>query len=139
MEYYGTFVEIDECSNKIKKLLLKLDDLVHGLKHKQELEESANSLENFLKSDLVTLDPKLYCRQKVFVVAFNDYCRENHLKAAKWTAQLYGGLFSDIGLEVVNNTRKKYPNAPEGKIYTETFIVGVDVKIVESDSESDNE
>lgn len=100
-----------------------------------------NPLTNFLKSDMVVIDPKLYCRQKVFIAAFNDYCKYKHYPSLKWTNQFYAGPFSDFGIKILNNARKRYPNEPEMKIYTETFITGVDVKNFnfELSDESDSE
>jgi phage/plasmid-associated DNA primase len=106
---------------------------------RETMSENTNGLTHFLKSDLVTFGPKLYCRQKVFVAAFNDHCKENHHLSSKWTNQFYAGPFSDFNLKVVNNSRKKYPNAPGGKIYTETFIIGVDVKNMEGEYDESSE
>lgn len=106
---------------------------------RETMAENTNSLTHFLKSDLVTLGPKLYCRQKVFVAAFNDHCKENHFLSSKWTNQFYAGPFSDFGLKVLNNARKRYPNAPGNKTYTETFIIGIDVKNMEGEFDDDDD
>lgn len=111
---------------------------------KESMAENTNSLTHFLKSDLVELSPEKYCRQKVFVAAYNDHCKENHFSSSKWTSQFYSGPFADFNISVINNSRRRYPNVRGSKTYTETFILGVDLKnndgtyITDSDSDSES-
>lgn len=142
--------ELDNISKKCAKLKKKYKELETkinilrdhcGIKN-ETVNISTSSLERFLKSDLVTLDPKLYCRQKVFVAALNDYCKKNGLLSSKWTNQFYAGPFLDFGLKMDNNARKRYPNTHGSKSYTETFIIGVDIKNTDEnfcDESSDSE
>lgn len=121
----------------LHKLYFSARDYNHGLN--SNFEDPSNSLTHFLKSDLVTLDPKKYCRQKIFVAVFNDYCKENHFPSSKWTSEFYAGSFADFGINIVNNKRKRYPDKEGAKSYTETFIIGVDLKenYEYTDSDSD--
>jgi hypothetical protein len=110
------------------------------IESRESMSETTNSLIHFLKSDLVIIDPSLYCRQKVFISAFNDHCKENHFSSTKWTSQFYSGPFADFGLKVTsNNTRKRYPNAPGNRTYAEIFIIGIDVKNMEGNYVDDDE
>lgn len=146
-EYTKTKDEYEIIKKDYDRLTRKLDLLINVLGSIDNYEEGINNnfsdispLTRFLKSDNVILDPKLYCRQKVFIRDFEDYCKKNHLLSSKWTNQFYAGPFAELGIKVVNNARKRYPNAPNNKTYTETFIIGVDVKdLFESGSEIEND
>ncbi len=98
--------------------------------------ENTNSLTHFLKSNLVTFgkdgkdekDVELYCREKVFVAAFNDHCREAHFASTKWTSQFYSGPFSDFNIRIIKQGYKRYPNKPGAESYGGIFFMGVDLK-----------
>ena len=92
-----------------------------------------NNLEHFLKSDNVIINQNLYCREKVFITAFNDHCRESNLGAIKWTNQFYAGIFHDFGITIQRNCRKRYPNIIGQEYYTGTWIMGVDIKHLNDD------
>jgi hypothetical protein len=102
----------------------------------EEMAENTNGLTHFLNTDLVNLgnDGKdengieLYCREKVFVAAFNDHCNESHFGKNKWTTQYYAGPFSDFNITVKKGIQRRYPNKPGNPSYTGAFIFGVDVK-----------
>lgn len=94
----------------------------------EAMAENTNSLTHFLKSDLVVLGEDKYCREKIFVAAFNDHCKESHFVTSKWTNQFYSGPFADFGLKHVKNIRRKYPNNANGRTYSGNFIFGVDLK-----------
>ncbi len=102
----------------------------------EAMSENTNSLAHFLKSNLVTFgkdgrDEKgieLYCREKVFVAAFNDHCREAHFNCTKWTSQFYNGPFADFNIRVLKNSNKRYPNKPGAETFSGIFFMGVDVK-----------
>lgn len=90
--------------------------------------ENTNALTHFLKTDLVVLGKDQYCREKVFVAAFNDHCKESHFATSKWTSQFYSGPFADLGIKLIKNQRRRYPNKPGEKTYSGSFIFGVDIK-----------
>lgn len=91
--------------------------------------ENTNALTNFLNNkDLVEIGKDKYCREKTFVAAFNDHCKESHFPTSKWTSQFFSGPFADVGIRRVTNQRKRYPNTPTGQTHSGTFLLGVDLK-----------
>jgi hypothetical protein len=94
----------------------------------ESMAENTNALTHFLKTDLVILGKDQYCREKVFVAAFNDHCKESHFATSKWTSQFYSGPFADAGLKLMKNQRRRYPNKPGERTYSGSFIFGVDIK-----------
>jgi len=139
--------ELVEAKANYERLVRKEEMIMKMIKTWEEFEEEerfnfdgvTSTLSRFLKSDCVTIDPKLYCRQKMFIASYNNYCKENNLKCSKLTHQFCSGPFADFGIRV-NNERKRYPNAEGNKLYKEDFVFGVDVKnqnfdIQESDEE----
>ncbi len=104
------------------------DILPPYFKESQEtMAENTNALTNFLNSENVVLGEELYCREKIFIELFNDHCRDNHFTTTKWTSQFYSGPFSEKGIKVIKNTRRKYPNDATGRSTIGTFIIGIDV------------
>ena len=133
-EYNETIEELEEITFECKRLERKCKSLSSLITSFQNYESGSynnflieNILEHFLNSDSVTLDSKLYCRQKVFVRVFNEYCKNNHFLLPKWNSQFYTDTFNNFNLTVLKNARKKYPNTPGSGTYTETFIMGVDI------------
>lgn len=96
----------------------------------ESMAENSNSLTHFLRSDLVEFGSELYCREKVFIAAFNDHCKESHFSNSKWTSQFYAGPFADFGIKISKNCRRRYPNKAGERSYSGTFIMGVDIKDV---------
>jgi len=94
----------------------------------EEMAENMNALTHFLKSDLVVLGKDQYCREKIFVAALNDHCKNSHFITSKWTSQFYSGPFADFAIKLTKNCRRRYPNRPGEKSYSGTFILGVDIK-----------
>jgi hypothetical protein len=90
--------------------------------------ENTNALTHFLKTDLVELGKDKYCREKVFVAAFNDHCKESHFNTSKWTSQFFSGPFADFGIKRLTNQRRRYPNIPGGQTHSGTFLIGVDLR-----------
>ena len=119
------YEEIEAKMRSIGKLISSLEEYELGLKN--TFTGPVNSLEHFLKSDNVILDKNLYCREKVFITAFNDHCRESHFAASKWTNQFYERVFNDYGIKVERNLKKRYPNNCGEPSYTGTWIIGVDI------------
>lgn len=94
----------------------------------ESMAEHTNALTHFIKSDLVVLGKDQFCREKIFVAAFNEHCKESHFVSSKWTNQFFSGPFSDAGITLSKNCRKRYPNRPGEPSYCGTFIVGIDIK-----------
>jgi len=117
--------------------------------NQEQMASDTNALTNFLNSDLVILgdttlsikNQPVYCREKIFVEVFNAHVKEHHFTATKWTDQFFSGPFADFGIKSVKNTRRRYPNKPNEKSYTGTFIFGVDLKeiVPQKTHDSDSE
>jgi hypothetical protein len=63
-----------------------------------------------------------YCREKNFVQAFNEHCKECHLERHKFTTDYYLGVFGNYSITVRKNEKMKYPNNHSGRMYQGTFI-----------------
>jgi hypothetical protein len=103
--------------------------------------ENTNALAHFLNNkDYIVTGKEFYCREKVFVAAFNDYCKESHFATSKWTSQFFSGPFSDFGIKRSTNQRKRYPNIPGAGTHSGTFLIGVDLKegIAKDDEDGDD-
>ena len=61
--------------------------------NKDEMEETTNSLQHFLKSGKVILSSESYIPEKIFKQAFNDHCRENNLSKEQFTSDYYKSIF----------------------------------------------
>jgi hypothetical protein len=131
----GYIDAIDKCGSS--GIWTKLPEF---FKETQEtMAENTNALTHFLKTDLVILGKDQYCREKVFVAAFNDHCKESHFTTSKWTNQFYAGPFSDFGIKLMKNCRRRYPNKQGERSYSGTFILGVDIKEGAGMSKDDGE
>jgi hypothetical protein len=108
-------------------------------KTQESMTENTNALAHFLKTDLVVLGKDQYCREKIFVAAFNDHCKESHFSTSKWTSQFYSGPFADNGIKLTKNQRRRYPNKPGEKTFSGSFIFGVDIKEAESRDDDDDD
>lgn len=105
----------------------------------ENMTENTNALTNFLKSDLVVFGKDKYCKEKVFITAFNNHCKESHFRTMKWTHQFYSSPFAEFGLKMERNGRKKYPNKQGGKFCSGTFITGLDIKEMTEDMDEDDD
>lgn len=105
---------------------------------KEAISEEMHPLASFLTSDTVIIDKDLYCREKVFVAAFNDYCRDTNSSVHKWAQQFYSGPFANHGITVSKNVRRRYPNRAGEKSHQGTFIFGIDIKDDGDCSDSDS-
>jgi hypothetical protein len=113
-------------------------------KTRQVMAENTNSLSHFLNSENIKIGKDLYVREKLFIVAFNEHCKENHLTPYKWSNQYYNGPFSDYGITINKNCRRRYPNVSGEKSYNGTFIFGCDLSnhenyVLDSDDEEEEE
>jgi len=96
---------------------------------KAQIASDTNALTHFLKSEMVVFGKDLYCREKIFVEVLNAHAKDHHFTATKWTNQFYSGPFSDNGIKILKNARRRYPNKPNEKSYTGCFILGVDLRV----------
>ena len=93
----------------------------------RDMAQNTHSLEHFISSGKVVLGENEYCREKNFVQAFNEHCKECHLERHKFTTDYYLGVFGNYSIVVKKNVKLKYPNVPGSPSYQGTFIFGVDV------------
>lgn len=102
---------------------------------KQSMQEQSNALQSFLSSSCVKLSTttdNVYCLEKVFVDAFNDYCRDHHYPKHKWNSDFYLGPFSQLDITVEKKKRRRVGD----KTVHGTFIVGVEIVSPEDDYDS---
>ena len=93
----------------------------------QDMAQNTHSLEHFISSGKVVLGDEQYCREKNFVQAFNDHCKECNLERHKFTTDYYLGVFGNYNITVKKGIKLKYPNTPNSPSYQGTFIFGVDL------------
>lgn len=93
---------------------------------KEDMAANSNSLVAFLKSDSVSLDKDKYVREKVFIEAFNDFCKRTNAKAPKWRTDYYSSIFYSYGLNILVDQKLPYPIG-SNMIHKGDFIKGVDI------------
>ena len=105
--------------------------------NKDEMEQTTNSLQHFLKSSKVILSSTRAVPEKVFKQAFNEHCRENNIQKETWCADFYTNTFSNNGITIKKRLRRKYPEK-DGELMTATFFLGIDIQN-EDDGDNNNE
>jgi len=93
----------------------------------QDMAQNTHALEHFISSGKVVLGENFYVREKIFVQAFNEHCKDCNLEKHKFTTDYYLGVFGNYHLELKKNLKLKYPNTPSGRIYQGSFIYGIDL------------
>ena len=106
--------------------------------NKEEMEQTTNSLQNFLKSGKVVFDKKLYIPMKVFSQAFNDHCRENNLPREQFTKDYFMALFTNNGIKIIQQGTREYPVNSGIYMKRTTFFTGIDIPGDENDINLDN-
>ena len=104
---------------------------------KDEMEQTTNALQHFLRSSKVVLDATKYIPEKIFKQTFNEHCRENNLAKEQWSTDYYSSTFSNNSIQIKKNTKRKYP-ANTNEHITGTFFVGVDI-IDENNNDDEQE
>ena len=94
-----------------------------------QMASDTNALTNFLKSDFVILgDPKkVYCLERVFKQSLM-IMQKKIIFSNQMDKSILFRAISDFGIKISRNERRRYPNKPNEKTYTGTFIFGVDLK-----------
>ena len=95
--------------------------------NKEEMEQTTNSLQHFLKSEKVIFGDKLYVPLKVFSQIFNDHCRENNLPREQFTRDYYMGIFTNNNIKLVQQGSREYPPKSGLIVKRTTFLVGIDI------------
>jgi hypothetical protein len=93
----------------------------------RDMAQNTHALEHFLSSGKLVIGDEHYCREKNFVQAFNDHCKECHLERHKFTTDYYLGVFGNYNINVKKNMKMRYPNTPNSPTYQGAFIFGVDL------------
>lgn len=104
----------------------------------QDMAQNTHALEHFISSGKIVLGEDLYIREKTFVQAFNDHCKECNLERHKFTTDYYLGVFGNYQLSLKKNLKLKYPNTAAGRVYQGAFIFGIDI-VNESDEQDQDE
>jgi len=94
--------------------------------NKTEMEQTTNSLQNFLSSGKLTLSVDVYVPEKIFKQAFNEHCRENNLPKEQFTSDYYKGIFTNNSIDIKKGKRKTYPIDSDQFVHG-TYFLGVDV------------
>jgi phage/plasmid-associated DNA primase len=100
--------------------------------NKEDMEQTTNSLQHFLKSGKVEFDKNFYIPMKVFSQAFNEHCRENNLPREQFTKDYYMSTFTNNDVKVVLQGTREYPQKSGIILKRTTFIVGIDISSEEN-------
>lgn len=95
--------------------------------NKDQMDETTNALQNFLRSSKIVLNKDKYVPEKVFKQAFNEHCRENNLTKEQWSFDYYSNTFSNNNIQIKKSSRRKYP-MKNGELSFGTFFVGLDIQ-----------
>ena len=106
--------------------------------NKNEMDQTTNILEHFIKSEKVIIEKDKFIPEKVFKQAFNEHCRENNLTKEQWSFDFYTTTFSNNDIVIKKNTRRKYP-PKTGEYIAGTFFMGIDIQNYDDDNENDRE
>lgn len=101
--------------------------------NKEDMEQTTNSLQNFLKSGNIMFDKKYYVPLKNFQQAYNEHCRDNNLHRDQFTKDFYGGIFTNNNIKVVQQGTKEYPRGSGIILKRTVFCMGIDIHSSEND------
>jgi hypothetical protein len=93
----------------------------------QDMAQNTHALEHFISSGKVILGKDLYIKEKLFVQAFNEHCKECNLERHKFTTDYYLGVFGNHNITVQKGLKLRYPNDQGAPYHMGNFIFGVDV------------
>lgn len=101
--------------------------------NKEEMEQTTNALQNFLKSGKVVFDKKYYVPMKIFQQSFNDHCRENNLPREQFTKDFYGAIFVNNNIKIIASGSHEYPLGSGVILKRTTFLKGIDIPSEDND------
>lgn len=110
-------------------------------KTKDAIAVESNTLKYFLNSSSIVYGKELYCKRKVFVDAFNDFCKSMNYKLPKITEDLYNDSLNyaaekhNIDIKMVKAKKMEYPKG-SGRKTIGDFIIGLDI-ITDEDTNDD--
>ena len=102
--------------------------------NKNEMDQTTNILEHFIKSEKVIIQKDKFIPEKVFKQAFNEHCRENNLTKEQWSFDFYTTTFSNNDIIIKKNTRRKYP-PKTGEYISGTYFMGIDIQNEDEDED----
>ena len=103
----------------------------------KDMSEQTNSLIHFLGSDRLHYGENLYCRQKIFVQAYNEHVKESSLAKHTWKKDFYEGPLEDRNIEILSRESRLDPRA--GRKFSCNWFKGVDLVYNEENDEDDLE
>jgi phage/plasmid-associated DNA primase len=106
--------------------------------NKEEMEQTTNSLQHFLKSEKVVFGKNLYVPLKVFSQMFNDHCRENNLFREQFTKDYYMGIFTNNNIKIVQQSSKEYPPKSGIIVKRTSFLMGIDIPSDDNEIQEDD-
>ena len=106
--------------------------------NKNEMDQTTNILEHFIKSENVIIDKDKYIPEKIFKQAFNEHCRENNLAKEQWSFDFYSTTFTNNNIIIKKNAKRKYP-PKNGDYINGTYFFGIDIQSNNLDDEDDPE
>ena len=101
--------------------------------NKEDMEQTTNSLQNFLKSGKVVFDRKLYMPMKIFQQAFNEHCRDNNLPREAFTKDFYNAIFINNNIKIVSQGTHEYPQNSGITLKRMVFLKGIDIPSEDND------
>lgn len=94
---------------------------------KEDLEQSTNTLQHFLKSGKIVFDSKLYVPFVTFKQAFSAHCAENNFPREQFVKEFYNNIFINNNIHKKEQSTKEYP-PNSGVILKRTcFLFGIDI------------
>ena len=87
----------------------------------KQIAGAVSTLENFMQSHHIKIDPEKFCTVTEFVKKFNTYCSDNNLGKPKFGYDFYIGPFSQRDIYVKHDTRQY----GEKYIVNQQFIFGL--------------
>lgn len=121
---------------------------------REALGRETNPLKSFLGSGRIVFPDKskgetaedVYCKEKDFKDAFNQYCADNNISKQRWSEAMYSEPYAAYaakhrikgGIKVIRKDRRKYPRTEAGRNSHGTFIVGMDLAPLENQDEFQN-
>ena len=103
--------------------------------NKEEMEQTVNSLQNFVKSGKLIFGKNLYVPMKIFQQIYNDHCRENNMQKEQFTKDFYGSIFINNNIKVVQQGSREYPIGSGITLKRTVFLAGIDIPTDENNVE----
>ena len=143
-------LQVEKLSLEVKKLYEEIkvkkvkEEVIEEEDDEEEEKEKGydEGLVQFLKSGKFKFgkdnnEGTLYCREKLFIKAYNEFCDEFDYPQKKSNEKLYSNLFDLYEINIEKNSSKRYPNVRGAKTYGGTFLIGLDFKTMDEIKEEE--